>query len=296
MEAAFYILNQKRIHLRELENRFGVAIAVMADETLVGLTNYVVERGEPALRIEHKAAATGIQIDAIAPMDEPEDEDLPIDEEEEISAAEPRSEEDNGEETEANGRRRRRRRRRRGRERDGMPEGVEASENGASGAQDDDEGSESEDEAAPADAEAVSEAGSESGEGHESGEERNGRRRRRGRRGGRGRTRDENGEFAPETPVEGDEAAVQAVSEAPAEPKQAEREPVLASESNIAISREQPAVEAPQAEAHQAEPPQPVAPPEPEPEPVAVVLTPPDPDRPKRAGWWSRAKSVLSGE
>ena len=26
----------------------------------------------------------------------------------------------------------------------------------------------------------------------------------------------------------------------------------------------------------------------PEPEPVAVVLTPPDPDRPKRAGWWSR--------
>ena len=33
----------------------------------------------------------------------------------------------------------------------------------------------------------------------------------------------------------------------------------------------------------------------PEPEPVAVVLTPADPDRPKRAGWWSRAKSVLSG-
>ena len=31
----------------------------------------------------------------------------------------------------------------------------------------------------------------------------------------------------------------------------------------------------------------------PEPEPVAVVLTPPDPDRPKRAGWWSKAKSVL---
>ena len=26
----------------------------------------------------------------------------------------------------------------------------------------------------------------------------------------------------------------------------------------------------------------------PEPEPVAVVLTPPDPDRPKRGGWWRR--------
>jgi ribonuclease E len=25
------------------------------------------------------------------------------------------------------------------------------------------------------------------------------------------------------------------------------------------------------------------------------VLTPPDPERPKRAGWWSKAKSVLSG-
>ncbi len=39
----------------------------------------------------------------------------------------------------------------------------------------------------------------------------------------------------------------------------------------------------------------PQAAPAPEPEPVAVVLTPPDPDRPKRAGWWSRAKSALSG-
>jgi ribonuclease E len=39
----------------------------------------------------------------------------------------------------------------------------------------------------------------------------------------------------------------------------------------------------------------PPAPVIPEPEPVAVVLTPPDPERPKRAGWWSKAKSVLSG-
>jgi ribonuclease E len=37
------------------------------------------------------------------------------------------------------------------------------------------------------------------------------------------------------------------------------------------------------------------APREPEPEPVAIVLTPPDPDRPKRAGWWSKAKSALGG-
>ncbi|HZB37386.1 MAG TPA: hypothetical protein VE443_05215, partial [Beijerinckiaceae bacterium] len=37
------------------------------------------------------------------------------------------------------------------------------------------------------------------------------------------------------------------------------------------------------------------APTVPEPEPVAVVLTPPDPDRPKRAGWWSKAKAAISG-
>ncbi|MBV9079324.1 MAG: hypothetical protein JO048_17815, partial [Methylobacteriaceae bacterium] len=38
-----------------------------------------------------------------------------------------------------------------------------------------------------------------------------------------------------------------------------------------------------------------VAAPEPEPEPVAIVLTPADPDRPKRGGWWSRAKSAITG-
>ena len=54
-EAAFYILNQKRVHLRELETRFGVAISIMADDSLLGTTNYAIERGEPALRIEHKA-------------------------------------------------------------------------------------------------------------------------------------------------------------------------------------------------------------------------------------------------
>jgi len=31
-------------------------------------------------------------------------------------------------------------------------------------------------------------------------------------------------------------------------------------------------------------------------EPEVVVLTPPDPNRPKRAGWWSKAKAALTGE
>jgi ribonuclease E len=56
-------------------------------------------------------------------------------------------------------------------------------------------------------------------------------------------------------------------------------------EDNVVALQAQPA----------AEPAEAVPPSEPEPEPIAVVLTPPDPERPKRAGWWSKAKSVLSG-
>ncbi|HST95943.1 MAG TPA: ribonuclease E/G, partial [Microvirga sp.] len=68
-EVAFYILNQKRIHLRELETRFGVMVTLTADDTLMGAATYAIERGEPAVRVEHKAPATGIQIDTIAPVD-----------------------------------------------------------------------------------------------------------------------------------------------------------------------------------------------------------------------------------
>ncbi len=57
MEAAFYILNQKRVHLRELETRFGVQIAIVADESLTGTATYAVERGEPA--VEGRAQGPG---------------------------------------------------------------------------------------------------------------------------------------------------------------------------------------------------------------------------------------------
>ncbi|HEX2725819.1 MAG TPA: Rne/Rng family ribonuclease, partial [Beijerinckiaceae bacterium] len=69
-EVAFYILNQKRVHLHDLESRFGVEIAIVADDSLSGTTVFAVERGEPAARIEHKGVATGVQIDAIAIDDE----------------------------------------------------------------------------------------------------------------------------------------------------------------------------------------------------------------------------------
>ncbi len=45
---AFYILNEKRAHLRELERRFGVAVTIDADDSLIGNVYHALERGEPA--------------------------------------------------------------------------------------------------------------------------------------------------------------------------------------------------------------------------------------------------------
>jgi len=289
-EAAFYILNQKRLHLRELETRFGVAISVIADDTLNGTTTYAIDRGEPALRLEHKSAATGIQIDAIVPVDEPAETEVESGaEDEELILEESRAGEERREEGDGNGRRRRRRRRRRGRDREGFAgaaQGDEAEE--AEGIEDDEqeEGAEAE---AP-EAEGVEATEAEDSEG----DARNGRRRRRGRRGGRGRGRDEAvEEFASE---EGFVAVTEAVAEAvaaPDEPAPAP-DPEPASEDGNASPADQRIV-AQAAEPAPAEEPAPAAPAPAEPEPVTVVLTPPDPDRPKRAGWWSKAKSVLSG-
>ncbi|WP_230533224.1 Rne/Rng family ribonuclease [Microvirga roseola] len=276
-EAAFYILNQKRIHLRDLETRFGVAISVVADDSLTGTTNYAIDRGEPALRLEHKAAATGIQIDAIAPVDEPVEEvEVEIEAEDE-EAEETVAREERSEEGEGNGRRRRRRRRRRGR---GDREGSAASQG-----EDESLAEEGEEQDEAEEAEASETETAEAAEGTED-EGRGGRRRRRGRRGGRGRGRDEAAEeFAAE---EGFVAVTEAVAEAVAAPDEAPvaEEPKPSNAEERIETAPQPTAEAPAPE------PQPAAP---EPEPVAVVLTPPDPDRPKRAGWWSKAKSVLSG-
>ncbi|WP_262028917.1 ribonuclease E/G [Microvirga sp. Mcv34] len=281
MEAAFYILNQKRIHLRDLETRFGVAISIVADDSLHGTTTYAIERGEPALKLEHKAAATGIQIDAID-IDEPVEE-IEVEAEEE-AAEETQGSEERGEEGEGGGRRRRRRRRRRGRDREGFAgeaQGEEGAEAGEAEGESDEEEAEvgaSGDEPAPVEA----------GETDE--DSRGGRRRRRGRRGGRGRGRDEaTEEFALEEGfVAPDEvqAPLPPVEAAPSEVATETPEPQQAAGSEPIVTPERPVAEAP------VPPPAPAAP---EPEPVAVVLTPEDPNRPKRAGWWSKAKSVLSG-
>ncbi len=45
---ALYILNQKRQHLQNLEQRFGVHLTVAADDSLTGAAYHALDRGEPA--------------------------------------------------------------------------------------------------------------------------------------------------------------------------------------------------------------------------------------------------------
>jgi ribonuclease E len=121
-EVALYLLNQKRAHLRELEQRFGVNILIQADATLAGQQYFAVDRGPPA-RPPIAAVAQRVSPDTIAPN---------VDAEEEVDEAEAEAEESesefapaesgsNGEPGEqGRGRRRRRRRRGRGRSREGL--------------------------------------------------------------------------------------------------------------------------------------------------------------------------------
>jgi len=186
-EVALYMLNHKRAHLHELEERFRVALTVSADPTVSGQQSYVIDRGEQmhtpeAARSLAQAAMSG------APPAEEEPEPESVAEEVEASEAGPEETADG----EREGGRRRRRRRGRGR---GRGEGREGREGGFTQEtaaehdiehEDHDGGSPEEDGGArEADEEAAAASG-ENGDGR--------RRRRRGRRGGRRNRRGRNGE------------------------------------------------------------------------------------------------------
>ena len=282
---AFYILNQKRTHLRELEERFGVVVSVIADEQMTGTAAYVIDRMEPvAPRAEAKAPASIVRIDAIAPEDEADTDEAEADEAEvdEADAREPieagQSDPEGGDQ-----RRRRRRRRRRGRGGEGRDEAHGASEF-AETEGDEERAAASERTEAP-EAEAGEAQATESHRGERRGRRERGRDRWRNREGRGDRVSAGNGERRPF-----------AESEPAAAPAAPESEP----DRPARPEPEQPVFAAPAANGDGGSPPQtseaPVMPAEPEPEPVAVVLTPPDPNRPKRAGWWSKAKAALGGQ
>jgi ribonuclease E len=122
---ALYILNQKRINLRDLERRFGVVIVVEADDTLTGANYHAIERGELATGVKSEAEPAKSLADDIAPIiEEPapaeiEDEEpieAPGEDDEEPARLSERGGDASLDEGEV-GRRRRRRRRRRGGER-----------------------------------------------------------------------------------------------------------------------------------------------------------------------------------
>ena len=205
-DVALYILNHKRGHLRDLEQRFQITITVTADDTIGPQQPFIIDKGDLVHSPEQArviAAQGAANLPAV--VEEPEEEfageDEAINEPDggEIVDA-PADAEDEGEsdqsETRDGGRKRRRRRRRGGRNgddaREASPAGVEApfaqNENGGAAHEHDQEHDRSEEEThagSPEGADAPREQGS-----NGSAEDANRRRRRRGRRGGRRNRRD----------------------------------------------------------------------------------------------------------
>jgi ribonuclease E len=302
---ALYILNQKRAHLRDLERRFGVAITVEADDTLTGANYHALERGEPASGVRSDEAP---EIRPAGYGAAPEAEDFAIEDESEAEAegAEGESAEDEleaaeparGDAESANGdsdqsRRRRRRRRRRGGER-GSGESI-----AADAPQPADDGL-----AAVAEIGGDFPAASPQSAETENGEDEEGRtpsgpgsRRRRSRRGRRGeRERHapglaQNGEEYVEPTLFGDEAPVIA-----AEPE--ERAPLEAETANEPVVDETQ-TQAPRADEREASPHLVAEDNEQTPHAAPQIETAPtaeEASRPRRSGWWQRARATLVGE
>ncbi len=122
---ALYILNQKRANLRDLERRFGIAITIEADDTLTGANYHAIERGDTATGFKTADEPPPLSQEDFAstiepePYEEgPEEESEPLAMEAEAEDAEQRGREAVAPTEEGEvARRRRRRRRRRGGER-----------------------------------------------------------------------------------------------------------------------------------------------------------------------------------
>jgi ribonuclease E len=139
---ALYILNEKRATLRDLERRFGVAVTIDSDDSLIGAVYHAIERGEPASGgHEPLALAAGepahftpeefgeeILVEFEEPHENAPGSHLPaIEAQDEDETQDENGQRREGEsESEADSRRRRRRRRRRGRGSDREGSGIAA--------------------------------------------------------------------------------------------------------------------------------------------------------------------------
>ena len=294
-EVALYVLNQKRAHLADLETRFNIAITVSTDANLLGTRYFEVERGE-FVGNEGRVIPTSFKAEAIA--SDVDDEALDAAAEAAALDAETGGNETTAEEAQGqaergegeNGRRRRRRRRRRrGGERDEQGQQLD-------GAQGDDEGDEGEDDGeeavTPAVAEPITEAVAEAAP--EPAAEEPAAEPAKPKR---SRARKPKAEAAKETEAKAETVAAEAApaeAEKPKRSRSRKRVVPITEGGEAAAAEAAPApaeapAEVPTADPEAAAPePAPAAAPAPAEEPVAVVLTEPDPNRPKRGGWWNR--------
>jgi ribonuclease E len=296
---ALYILNQKRLNLRDLERRFGVVILVEADDTLTGANYHAIERGEPATGVKSEPETAKSLADDLAPISE---EPAPAVEENEELGLPTEHESNPAVEDSELGRRRRRRRRRRGERSfgDSLPQdALQPTDDGLA---------------------VVAEIGgdlvAQSGEvdafarrGSRSGEERH--RRSRGSRGERNRLRQPDGERIPETPVPGFDSPPSlalerefAASEgdyslSPAPRDTISEKETMAEPTQIAAAREVD-VEARISSAASTEPMAEFsAPAQADAAAEAAPASAPAADelpRPRRSGWWQRARATVIGK
>jgi ribonuclease E len=87
-EIALYVLNHKRAHLRELEERFRVTLTVNADEEVGGQTGFVIDRGEQVMTLEQAKALLAQHAESSPALLEEEEPPLAEPFEEEIEAGE----------------------------------------------------------------------------------------------------------------------------------------------------------------------------------------------------------------
>ncbi|MCA0211071.1 MAG: ribonuclease E/G [Proteobacteria bacterium] len=285
-EATFYLLNEKRRELREIEELYGVTVEILPDGETEGARMAVEVSGPPPIARRSFAP--------IAPIEDDDDDDYPEDEEEEAEeeAAEERparsrdreegAREDGEGDGEGRKRRRRRRRGRRGRRDDEGNEIAEGSEGEGESEREGDSADADESEAAPVETvEAAPEADADEAEA-----------KPRRRRGGRGRKKADAVENADEVAAEADTAPVEVVEaveavaeEAPA----AEEKP----KRKRAPRKTKAETEAAKAAAEAAEAPAPV-----EAAPVETAVAEPEaePAKPAPKKRASRAKKAVAAE
>ena len=93
-DVALYVLNNKRAHLRALEERFRIAITVNSDEDVAGQVGFAIDRGEQVMSIDQAKAVLAEQAKTAGPIVVEEDEPDFVEETDEESETEAEADSD----------------------------------------------------------------------------------------------------------------------------------------------------------------------------------------------------------